>query len=311
MGIVLELLVRGFLFLSLVLAGGCAGLPEPFLPPYTGVPSAAVFVRLHAFNTGTVTVPRGAAARGQGWFSRVTMDVPAFVLEHPTEGLIVFDLGLPPQIADNPRRHMGRLNHFFAPFRMQKGQELPVLMKRAGLDPARVRWVILSHRHFDHVGSLREFSQATVVVSRREWEAARGLIKGQKDREPPPAERFDGLTTRLIDFSTAPAYAAFEHGVDLLGDGSLILLDASGHTAGSMAAFARVTPYGALMTGDASWTQMNWSLPAPQIYAWDKALAWRRLWQIRSWKSREPGLLVLAGHDLGPLRESGAAGILH
>lgn len=293
-----------FVFL---LTTACAGLPEPRLPEYVPIPPSPVVLSLHAFNIGTVRVPRGAVARGQGWFSKTELDVPAFVIEHPQAGLILFDAGLPPQIAENPGRYMGRLNHFFAPFRMEKGRDLPGQMRRAGLDPARVSWVIISHRHFDHIGSLREFPRATVALSRMEWEAAQGRIQGERDREPPPAERFEGLNVRLIDFSTAAAFATFERGVDLLGDGSVMLLDASGHTAGSMAAYVRAAPQGILMTGDASWTEKNWSIPAAQIYAWDKSLAWRRLWQIREWKNREPGLLVLTGHDLGPLRVGGTA----
>lgn len=271
---------------------------------------AAAVLTLHAFNTGSVRAPAGFAYQGGGWFHRITMDMPAFVLEHPSAGLIVFDTGLPPQIAEDPAGYMGWFHHLLAPFQSARGQDLPSQMRRAGLDPAAVRWVIVSHRHFDHTGSLRAFPNATVVLARQEYEAAHGRVPGDRNRTPPPQETFESLPAlRLIDFSSAPAYGGFEHGVDLLGDGSLVLLDASGHTAGSLAAFARTGGEGTLLAGDACWTEENWRRTARQFYAWDAERHMRRLRQIRDWKAREPGLRVLPGHDLGPLRGSGE--ILH
>ena len=264
--------------------------------------TAAPALRLHAFNTGSVRAPAGFVAKGSGWFHRRTMDFPAFVLEHPTQGLIVFDAGLPPELAEHPGRYMGHLNHFLAPFKTAKGQDLASQMRRAGLDPAKVRWVIFSHRHFDHTGSIASFPNAAVVLSRRELEAAHGKVKGDKNRTPPPMRDFDHMNLRLVEFSSAPAFGTFEHGVDLLGDGSLMLLDASGHTAGSMAAWANTGGDGTLLTGDASWTQDNWQQQKRQYYAWDMNSHLHRLAQIKQWKEKAPGLLVLPGHDLSAAR---------
>ena len=232
------------------------------------------------------------------------MDMPAFVIEHPS-GLVVFDTGLPTDIAERPWGYMGFFNRLLAPFKMKAGQDLPSQMKAAGLDPAAVRWVIISHRHFDHVGSLRAFPNATVVVSQREFDAAHGRFPGDRQSAKPKPETFDGVRNlKLVDFQNGPPFGSFEHSLDLLGDGSVILLEASGHTAGSMAAFVRSGPAGTLFTGDASWTELNYSLPAVQIYAYDMNRHWDRLCQIKTWKEKVPGLLVLPGHDLGPLRGS-------
>ena len=108
-------------------------------------------------------------------------------------------------------------------------------------------------------------------------------------------------------WSTAHDYLRFVR--MLLGDGSVVLLDASGHTAGSLAAWVAAGTDGVLLTGDAAWTEANWALPARQWYAWDEALHWRRLWQIREWKRAQPRLLVLCGHDAGPLRREAVAGV--
>lgn len=296
-------MVRVLLFAPLLFLG-CSNLPKPDLPPFSDPRSSSLPLKLHAFNTGSVKVLKGAVARGESWLKSVRMDVPAFVAEHPA-GLIVFDAGLPPEIAENPRKVMGLFNYLLVPFKMVPGQDLPGQMKASGLDPMKVEWVIVSHRHFDHLGSLKAFPNATVVLSKMEWEAAHGKVPGDWNSRRLSDYKFEDIPKlQLVDFSTAPAFGAFERGVDLLGDGSVILLEASGHTAGSMMAYLSLGPAGALLTGDASWMEMNYRIPAVQIYAYDKELHWKRLWQIKSWKERKPGLLVLPGHDLGPLRRS-------
>lgn len=293
--------LRVLLFLPLFLAG-CAELPKPEIASFSAPPPSAVSLKAHAFNTGRVKALRGAVARGQSWLKFVRMDIPAFVVEHPA-GLMVFDTGLPPEMASHPRKVMGFFNYLLLPFKMAPGQDLPSQMKAFGLDPMAVKWVIISHRHFDHIGSLKAFPNAAVVLSKIEWEAAHGKVPRDKISKRLSDYKFEDIPKlQLIDFSTAPAFGTFEHGVDLLGDGSVVLLEASGHTAGSMMAYLSLGPAGALLAGDASWMEMNYQIPAVQIYAYDKKLHWKRLWQIKSWKEQVPGLLVLPGHDLSPLR---------
>ena len=83
-------------------------------------------------------------------------------------------------------------------------------LERLDIDPARVRYVVLSHLHFDHSGGLHQIPNATLVVQRREWEA--GFDREVAASYFLPRRYFDlGHQVQLIDG---------EH--DLFGDGSAV-----------------------------------------------------------------------------------------
>ena len=60
-------------------------------------------------------------------------------------------------------------------FELDAADELAAQLPARGLDPAGVRWIVLSHLHTDHVGNVAAFGQAEVVVTRVEWERAQGI----------------------------------------------------------------------------------------------------------------------------------------
>src|SRR5215472_4281560 len=45
---------------------------------------------------------------------------------------------------------------------------LPEMLRRAGEDPARLRWAILSHVHLDHAGGLIDLPHLNVLMTREE-----------------------------------------------------------------------------------------------------------------------------------------------
>lgn len=262
---------------------------------------------MEVFETGTVQTRGAAVSSIKSWRSKVTLDVPAFVIHHPAQGLVVFDTGLNRGFAEDPVKMMGRFDHFLVPFEQKPGQDLPSQMRAAGEDPARVRWVVISHMHIDHAGSIDAFPNATVVVDKREWEALEKKQAEKKDpHEPDPAalEKELGARLRLVDLSTQPAFGAFDHGLDLFGDGTLELVDLSGHTAGNMGLWANLDGGPVLLTGDAAWVLDNYedlALPL-KSHIYDLNAYWRRLYELRDMQEAVPRLVIFPGHDLTPLK---------
>ena len=203
-------------------------------------------MEVHVLTTGAVRPKR--ATRGPrrylpGGWSDETLPVRAFLVEHP-DGLCLFDTGQSARAAEPgylPRWHpFIRLSRF----ELRPEDEAAAQLRRRGLRPESVRWIVLSHLHNDHVGGLAAFPGSEVLVSRLEWERSRGLrgrLRGFVPRQWPA-----GMEPTLVDFD-GPAVGPFPASHDLAGDGSLLLVRTPGHTPGHMSLLAG----GHLLAGDA------------------------------------------------------------
>ena len=169
---------------------------------------------------------------------RVTVPVPFYVIEHP-EGVALFDCGVPEAMFQPGDNYLDALRKDDLDVSLDPDATLKRHLERLEIDPARVRFVVVSHLHFDHAGGLRDLPNATLVVQRREWEAG-------FDREV--ANHF-GLRRRYFDFGHALRLVDGED--DLFGDGSVKLLPSYGHTPGHQSARVRSEAGDHILVGDA------------------------------------------------------------
>ena len=150
--------------------------------------------------------------------------VHGFVIKHPRAGAILVDTGVgwPTELV----------------------QEWKVVNRHAAdalaehdLSPADVRIVINSHLHFDHCGQNAVFKHAPFYVQRAELERAR---------------REDTTTSEWFDF----AGARFElvDGDSKIVDGVRVVAT-PGHTVGHQSVVVDTPDGGAVMIGDAAYTQ--------------------------------------------------------
>jgi glyoxylase-like metal-dependent hydrolase (beta-lactamase superfamily II) len=284
-----------------VFACGCdedRGVPriDPDLRNWDTPYEGKAGVRLHVFNTGSMLVPEAAVFRGGNWFVRRRLDVPAFVIETSNSDLVVFDTGLSDEIRTNRFGYLGLVGSMLNRVDMPATGALPVQMKAAGLDPGRVRYVVLSHLHFDHTGSIRAFPGATVVTARGEKDealATSGFMDFFREQDFNGAARWTE-----IDYSAGEPFATFLSHHDLLGDGAMILVDLHGHTRGSQGMLLRAPQGPILLTGDAAWVDESWVYAGTPISADDMEAWWEQIWRIKKMAQVVPQLLVVAGHDV-------------
>lgn len=257
-------------------------------------------LKMRVINTGSAVVRGGAVSSMKSWMSKTKIDVPVFLIKHPKQGYVLFDTGLPPQIAEDPGKYMGRFNHFFVPFEQKKGQDAVAQLAAIGVKAEDVKWVVISHLHFDHAGMITAFPAATVLVDKREWNQQK-LKKGSGFIDPADVE--SRIHLQLVDLSSAPSYGSFDHGRDLFKDGSVFLLDLAGHTAGNMGLWASLDEGPVLLTGDASWILDNHQDLALPIkgHIFDLDQYWRRLYEMKYMQEALPRLVIFPGHDLQPL----------
>jgi len=169
--------------------------------------------------------------------------VNAYVIEH-ARGLILFDTGQDrASVTDDtyfPRGFTGFIYDRLARFDIGEQDTLTAQLGVLGYTPADVDTAILSHLHQDHIGGIAELANADLIVSAAEWAE---LAKAAPEPRGFLREHIQvpGSKWRQISFEPAsdPALAPFTESLDVMGDGSLVLLPTPGHTEGSVSLLIR------------------------------------------------------------------------
>jgi N-acyl homoserine lactone hydrolase len=223
-------------------------------------------VKITGHVVGHLTAPAGLWREGESPLSMRRIPVPAYTVEHP-EGLVLIDTGLHP---GDPVERYGSLARMF-------GWDNTWSIDRA-LGPALddVRFVVLSHLHFDHAGGLDLVPRhATVVLPKADLEA----------------DAADN-NFRAIDYETGHARVEIEGVYDLFGDGAIVLHPTPGHTPGHHSV---VVDGDVLIAADACYFPENVDSERFPAYGWDRDKERESLDWIR--EQRDSGLTVLYGHE--------------
>jgi len=212
---------------------------------------------------------------------RVVVPVPFYVIEHPG-GVTLFDCGLHAGLADPEDRYRRRLRGQGLDVTFGPQETVTSHLERLDIDPVRVRYVVLSHLHFDHAGGLHQIPNATLVVQQSEWAA--GFDDEMAARYFLAKRFFDlGHEVRLVDG---------EH--DLYGDGAVTCLPSFGHTPGHQSLRVRSTQGDHILVSDACYnSQVVESRNFPDFS--DHAAMNRSLDALLA--LRGPGTVMVFGHD--------------
>ena len=261
-------------------------------------------LKLHVFNTGMNKVSSILVGEINPW-----RPAPAFVIEHPKFGLIVFDTGLSTEIAKKGEAHLHLITSWLFKTRSLVGKDLPSQMKAVNLNPKEVTNVIFSHLHFDHIGNSKAFKNATFRIG--------------KETSTDKLSRLDGLeptiinsikethTFNTINFSSGVHFATFEKTVDLLGDGSLIAVQGNGHLSGSIGLFVNLPEGLVFLSGDEV-VHFDWlySDDVQRISKNPERAANIRN-RVRMLLQLAPNTVVIPGHDLSRIPKNRGDIVLH
>jgi glyoxylase-like metal-dependent hydrolase (beta-lactamase superfamily II) len=254
----------------------------PAAGPYT-LPPAVPGLRLFVFNTGANRMSSLLVGGQRPW-----RPVPAMVISHPQEGLIVFDTGLSDAVARDGEAAMPIPMRWLFESRGRPEHVLDAQMLEAGLDPARVRWLILSHLHDDHIGRIGAFPAATVIG---------GPGSGTHAEQLGLQERWREITSE----ETSRPLLPFDGALDLFNDGSLLLIRGGGHAREDLMVLLSLPEGPVLLAGDAA-VHRDWiGSDDVQRIAVDPDRAANVRNQIRAIETAFPRLVILFGHDLGDL----------
>ena len=193
-------------------------------------------MKLHAIQTGSVRIKTAQVeGRGRGLRRRLgvvtdrnwTEWLPsyAWVIEHP-EGVIVVDTGQGTHLIESAAS-LHPYARWEVAFRIEREQEIGPQLRALGIGPRDVKRVVLTHLHCDHDGGLAHFPQTEILVSRGEFQMARGWkgrVRGYLPNRWP--SWFDPSP---LDLTVAP-YGPFTTSRRLTTTGDVIVVATPGHT---------------------------------------------------------------------------------
>lgn len=240
---------------------------------------------------------------------RVVVPIVAFLLEHPTAGLVLVDTGFHHSIASGGAeraRNLGPVARLLArDVRMQPDQTVAAQLRARDIDPGDVGLVVMTHLHFDHASALCDFPAARVLVGEREWDSARSrgsLMRGYSSAQLDPRPDY-----RTLDFSSQSAQprGPFARTLDVFADGSLTLVSTPGHSAGHLSLIVRLPGREALIAGDAIYTMATLREGERPWRSEDSQAFERSVSAIEAYDREHPDALIIPGHDMVAWEELG------
>lgn len=209
----------------------------------------------HVLDTGYCLASERHMLRG-GRRRAVECHALVALLHHPDHGWLLWDTGYAPRIWAATERLPYRLYRMMTPLRLDRSLAVVAQLGRFGLAPGDIRRVIISHFHADHVAGLRDFPNAELITTRaayhdvRDRRGLRALLRGFVPALLPAD--FAGRATLLPPF-TGSDLPRLGPSHDLLGDGSIRLVELPGHARGQIGMLARTTRGPILFAADGAW----------------------------------------------------------
>jgi glyoxylase-like metal-dependent hydrolase (beta-lactamase superfamily II) len=241
---------------------------------------------------GALGGPSFFIERGGRGLHAIALSLTVAVIERPA-GLCVIDTGWSRAQCAFPHDDPGALHAAFLGMRVKPEDALASQLLSCGYDPGDVRDVIATHGHRDHVDGVVDFPKATVHLTDTELRVPRpGVSKA--------LTRAGKLAVHALK---GPAALGFLRSHDVFGDGSVLLLDAAGHTPGSAAVAVALDEGWMIHAGDAAMFARDYrddaSLPPSpymRVMGWDMARQREGFARLRA-AERDHGARVVTSHD--------------
>lgn len=259
-------------------------------------------IKIHILHCGDVGVDPAVPFRdvsknpiaytgiGRSIKHRIWLPVSAYLIEHP-KGLVLFDTGWHKDVRINEKKHMSWKLNYASKARLPEGMAVDEQLNNLGINTSDLDYVFLSHMDVDHVSGVELVKDAKkILISDEEFDA----IKKSNIRYNNKLWE----NVNIIPFKMCKSqYGPFNRAFDVFEDGTVLMLDAHGHTEGNIIARIENNEKFVLLTADCGYAKESWEnlrLPGPISNKRDMLTALK--WVQKNSKDKSC-IDVLATHD--------------
>jgi len=236
--------------------------------------------RMYVFSSGALTIGKGVLQNFATMDPPIQIPVGFYVIKHP-KGNILFDTGNNDKLIEDKNWWPAGLQGLKPA--MTPDVAIDVQLKKIGLTPDDIKYVVCSHLHLDHGGNVGKFPNSTIVVQKSEIQNAFWPEPGTGG----PYIIGDVMPLRApnSNYPNAVKMIQLDGDLDLFGDGSVVIKRWVAHTPGSQMMTVKLKNTGlAILTGDNVYFRENVdkSIAPNLVLAYDpagfyKAYEWIRM----------------------------------
>jgi N-acyl homoserine lactone hydrolase len=251
-------------------------------------------VEVHALITGHIDTRAAVAYQGGAWADKRRFVIGSVLVRHP-QGDVLIDAGFGHDV-DTHAQTLPAIARWVMPHKLV--QPAAEQLRAAGVAPQRLKAVILTHAHWDHVSGLADLRGVPVWVPQAELDF---IATGH--RNVALAHSLGTEDYCAYEFKGGP-YEGFAASHDFFGDGSVVIVPAPGHTPGSVVVFVNPLegPRYAFI-GDIAWQQEGVNGPAERPWVSrvgadsDAAGVKKLLDVLHALQQSNPALVIVPAHD--------------
>jgi N-acyl homoserine lactone hydrolase len=227
------------------------------------LPRCDLAMKIHAIQTGAVQIKASQkVGSGIGPLRRLHLltdsswtdwlPIHAWAVE-TAEGVIVVDTGETSRTAEPgyfPRWHP--YYRLAVKFNVAPDVEIGPQLLKLGIRSDDVRTVILTHLHTDHAGGLHHFPRSEILVSRKEYQIAKGFagrLRGYLPNRWP-----SWFKPKFVEFEPT-SFGRFDHSCRITADGRVVVVPTPGHTPGHVSVIVQADGVSYFLAGDSTYTQ--------------------------------------------------------